>query len=333
MTTPLPTPGLTLDYVPCPGGARLIRVFGDNPCPVLPDALDGLALVQLGDYCFADHQRESLLPDPATLRRCVIAGAPVSENPISGNFLSEITLPDTLQSIGSCAFYNCRNLAQIRLGSQVEGLGSDVFLNTFSLVQLTVRARPDVPCGLFQILNSILTDVRVVFQPEDKILAAAWYPEYWVNVEECPAHILLQTYDGQGFPYRQCFRQQVPEWEPYDALLAQSRSSNPPAIITQLALDRLRFPFALSPQAADDYRAYLKENLSACVSVLLKKQDTQTMADLLGLDLMEPDDLQAAAQLARQADNAAFAALIADALAKKQPKPAAQKAERYAFNF
>lgn len=333
MTTALPTPGLTLDYVPCPSGARLIRVYGDDPCPILPDTLDGLALVQLGDYCFADHQRESLLPEPSAIRRCVIPGAPASENPIGGSFLTEITLPDTLRSIGSCAFYNCRSLTQIHLGSQVESLGSDVFLNTFSLVQLTVRARPDAPCGLFQILNNILTDVRVVFQPEEQILAAAWYPEYWVNVEECPAHILLQTYDGQGFPYRQCFQQQIPEWEPYDALLAQSRATNPAPVVTQLALDRLRFPFALSDAAAADYRAYLKENLSACMSVLLKHQDTQAMTDLLQLDLMDTADLQAAAQLARQADNAAFAALLSDAFAQHQPQTAAKKADRYAFDF
>lgn len=329
----LPTPGLILDYVPCAGGARLVRAFSGDPCPVLPETVDGLPLTELGDYCFAPQQRASALPPEDQLRRCVIPGGEPCDNRIGGSFLSQITLPDSLQCIGSCAFYNCRSLTQIYLGNQIHTIGSDVFLNTFALTQLTVRARPDGPCGLFEILNSILTDVRVLFQPEDTILAAATYPEYWMDVEESPAHIFLQTYDGQGFQYRQCFKNQVPEWDRYDALLAQSHSSNPARVITQLALDRLRWPFALSEDARRDYRSYLAANLPTCLGVLLKRQDTQALTDLLALDLMDEAALQAAADQARQADNAAFASLLADALAKKRPASATQKANRYDFDF
>ncbi len=329
----IPTPGLVLDYVPCPGGARLVRAYGDDPCPVLPAEVDGLPLVQLGDYCFAAQQRASALPPEEQILRCVIPGAVPSENRIGGNFLYAVTLPDSLRSIGNCAFYNCRSLTGIYLGTNAHNVGSDVFLNTFALKQLTVRAHPDRPCGLFAILNSITTDIRVVFQPEDTILAAAYYPEYWMDVEETPAHILLQTYSGQGFHYRQCFNNEVPEWDSYDAILAQSGSSDPARVITLLALDRLRFPFALSETARKAYRTYLTENAAACIPVLLKQQDTQALSDLLCLDILDEAALQQAAAQARQADNAAFAALLADALQKKQPKAAAAKANRYDFDF
>lgn len=328
-----PTPGLILDYVPCPGGARLVRVFSGDPCPVLPETLDDLPLVELGDYCFAPEQRASCLPPEDTIRRCVIPGASTCENRIGGGFLNTITLPDSLRQIGSCAFYNCRSLTEIQLGSSIQNVGSDVFLNTFALTQLTVRARPDAPCGLFEILNNIQTDVRVLFRPEDTILAAATYPEYWMDVEESPAHIFLQTYDGQGFRYRQCFKGQVPEWDSYDAILAQSCSSNPARIITQLALDRLRWPFALSEDARNAYRAYLKQNLTVCTAELLKRQDSAALTDLLALDLMDETALQTASEQARKAENALFAALLSDALAKKQPQKAAKKENRYDFDF
>lgn len=327
-----PTPGLVLDYIPCAGGARLVRAFSDDPCPILPEQLDGLPLVQLGDYCFAAQQRASALPPEEQILRYIVPGGTPSENRIGGNFLYAITLPDTLRSIGNCAFYNCRSLTSIYLGTNAQSVGSDVFLNTFALKQLTVRAQPDRPCGLFAILNSITTDVRVVFQPEDTILAAAYYPEYWMDVQETPAHILLQTYSGQGFHYRQCFNNEVPEWDSYDAILAQSGSSDPARVMTLLALDRLRWPFALSENAKKAYRSYLAENVSTCISVLLKQQDTQTLSGLLALDIMDEPALQQAAEKARQSDNAAFAALLADALQKKQPKPAA-KANRYDFDF
>lgn len=328
-----PTPGLMLDYVPCPGGAKLIRVFGDSPCLVLPETVDGLPLIALGDYCFAPEQRSSALPAEDTICHCVIPGAPTCDNRIGGNFLRTITLPDSLSQLGSCAFYNCRSLTQMQIGCNIHHMGSDVFLNTFALSQIMVRARPDAPCGVFEILNNIQTDVRVLFQPENTILAAATYPEYWMSVEESPAHILLHSYEGQGFHYRQCFNHEVPEWDSYDAILAQSCASNPARIITQLALDRLRWPFALRDGARGAYCAYLKQNLTVCIGELLKKQDSAALSDLLRLDLMDEADLRAASAQARKAENALFAALLSDALAKTQPQKAVTKENRYDFDF
>ena len=32
----------------CAGGARVLRVLGDTPCPVVPDTVDGLPVVEIG---------------------------------------------------------------------------------------------------------------------------------------------------------------------------------------------------------------------------------------------------------------------------------------------
>ena len=39
----------------CARGARVLRVLGDTPCPVVPDTVDGLPVVEIGPYCFADR--------------------------------------------------------------------------------------------------------------------------------------------------------------------------------------------------------------------------------------------------------------------------------------
>lgn len=44
-----------------------------------------------------------------------------------GNFLEELTLPDSLQVVGSCAFYNCRKLRLLTVGTGSLTMGSDVF--------------------------------------------------------------------------------------------------------------------------------------------------------------------------------------------------------------
>lgn len=133
---------LILDILPLSAQtARLVRVYGTAPCVALPGTLPApeggsLALTELGDYCFSEKPRS--LPAPDALCRYAVGAdgtvrltrafgqavggacrrydfdfdAPAADeealHPVCGNFLEEIALPDSLQVIGSCAFYNCR---------------------------------------------------------------------------------------------------------------------------------------------------------------------------------------------------------------------------------
>ena len=80
-----------------------------------------------------------------------------------GNFVEEIILPDSLQVIGSCAFYNCRRLRRLSVGAGDLTVGSDVFLNCFALADLLVRAAPEEKTGLFALVNNITEAVRALF--------------------------------------------------------------------------------------------------------------------------------------------------------------------------
>lgn len=51
--------------------------------------------------------------------------------------------------------------------------------------------------------------------------AGLWYPAYWEDVEESPAHILLHTFSGQGYHYRQCFLDNKFLPAEYDAIFPQ----------------------------------------------------------------------------------------------------------------
>ena len=74
-------------WQPCPGGARVLRVLGDSPCPVLPDTVDGVPVAELGPYCFAE--RAPALPAGARLWG--------KEHPhaVAGLFVVEVTLPES----------------------------------------------------------------------------------------------------------------------------------------------------------------------------------------------------------------------------------------------
>ena len=359
---------LILDILPLSAQtARLVRVYGTAPCVALPGTLPApeggsLALAELGDYCFSEKPRS--LPAPDALCRYAVGAdgavrltrafgqmvgqkparrydfdldAPAENtpelHPVCGSFLEEVTLPDSVQVIGSCAFYNCRSLRLLTVGSSSLTMGSDVFLNCFALETLRVQAAPEQPTGLFALVNNITEAVQTQFWPADAPapLAALWYPAYWEDIEETPAHILLHTFSGQGYHYRQCFLDNKFLPAEYDAIFPQGHDADDAAVMAMLCFARLRYPWQLTEAAAGHYRAFLAANTDRVFARLLKAQDTDGIRALLALDVLDKAAFASAAALAAKAENAAAAALLADAEHKKYaPQP---KKQRYDFDF
>lgn len=344
--------------------ARLVRVYGEEPCITLPSELPApeggsWAVTELGDYCFSEKPRN--LPGPDALCRYEVGedgnavltkafgrdltgkhrcydldfGDAPEENlhPVCGNFLEEAVLPDSLRVIGSCAFYNCRKLRTLSVGAGELTVGSDVFLNCFVLADLIVRADPEQATGLFALVNNITEAVRALFwlPGEAAPRAGLWYPAYWEDVEESPAHILLHTFSGQGYHYRQCFLNGKFLCAEYDAIFPDGHASEDKNIMAMLCFDRLRWPWNLTEAARAPYTAFLKANTGRVVSCLLKTQDLDSLKALLALDVLDAAGFAEAAELAAKADNAAAAALLADAEYSEQA--AKPKKKRYSFDF
>ncbi len=358
---------LTLDILPLSADtARLVRVYGTEPCIALPGTLpapaDGsFAVTELGGYCFSETPRSlpsadktcryTVEPD-GTVRLTRAFGqavggtcrrydfdfdVPASDadtlHPVCGNFLEEVTLPDSLQVVGSCAFYNCRRLRLLTVGAGNLTVGSDVFLNCFALETLRVQAAPEAPTGLFALVNNITEAVQAEFLPAGAAapLAALWYPAYWEDIEETPAHILLHTFSGQGYHYRQCFLNNIFLPAEYDSIFPQGHDADDANVMAMLCFDRLRYPWQLTEAAAGHYRAFLAANTGRVLARLLKAQDLDGIRALLALDVLDKDSFAEAAALAAKAENAAAAALLADAEHKKYA--AEKKKARYDFDF
>ena len=212
-------------------------------------------------------------------------------------------------------------------------MGSDVFLNCFALETLVIRARPEQATGLFALAGSITEAVQALFWPEGEArpLAGLWYPAYWEDIEETPAHILLHTFSGQGYHYRQCFLDGKFLPVEYDAIFPQGHDADDANIMAMLCFDRLRWPWSLSSAAAEHYRAFLAANTGRVLARLLKAQDMDGLRALLAMDVFEKDAFAAGAALAAKADNASAAALLADAEHKKFA--ARPNKKRYDFDF
>ena len=344
--------------------ARLVRAYGEAPCIALPSALPApeggsWAVTELGDYCFSESPRNLPAPDAvcryavgedgsAVLTRAFgrdrtgrhrrydldFGAAPEEDlHPICGNFLEEAVLPDSLRVIGSCAFYNCRRLRRLSVGAGDLTVGSDVFLNCFVLADLLVRAAPEEKTGLFALVNNITEAVRALFWLPDEARprAGLWYPAYWEDVEESPAHILLHTFSGQGYHYRQCFLDGKILSAEYDAIFPDGHAAEDQGVAAMLCFDRLRWPWDLTEKAKAPYREFLAAHTGLVLQRLLKAQDTDSIKDLLALDVLDAAAFAEGAALAAKADNAAAAALLADAEHKK--RGSAPKKRRYDFDF
>ena len=214
-----------LYWEPCPGGARLLRLLGDTPCPAVPDTIEGLPVAELGPYCFADR------PVRPGARR---TGDDTHE--ITGNFVEEVTLPDTVRVLDSAAFYNCRRLRRVTLGPGVEGFGSDLFTNCRQLQTFRLRAAADAPTGLKKLLGAVSADITVELDG-----AQLFYPEYSEFLDEnTPAHIFNHSIEGEGYRMRQCFTAAgAVDYAAFDASFAQACVGEGEGALCRLALGRL----------------------------------------------------------------------------------------------
>lgn len=286
-------------WQPCAGGARVLRVSGDTPCPALPAALESVPVAEIGPYCFAGAQR----PLPPDAR---FWGADAGHG-IAGSFLEAVTLPDSVHTLHNAAFYDCRRLARLELGAGIAALGSDLFTNCRMLQSVTLRAAPNAPTGLKKLLGALSGDLEITFAAGG-VQARLYYPEYWEVLDEnAPAHLFDRGVEGEGYRYRQCFADGAVDYPAYDAVFPRAAVGEAPAKLCRLALGRLLWPYALGARARAVYEQYLRAHAQAALGCAVAQRDAAALRLLCGLGLPAAD----AAALCSQAGWGAGMAAVA----------------------
>jgi len=138
---------------------------------VIPEEIDGVAVTSIGDCLFADY-------------------GGVSET------LKSVTLPESIQTIGYEAFYNCAGLTEIKIPSQVKVIHYHTFYNCKSLTDVTLPdALQEIETMAFSHCESLS---KIAFPDGLKNIATMAF-EYCSALDEISLPENLQSIDAAAF--------------------------------------------------------------------------------------------------------------------------------------
>ena len=246
---------LGLEYEIIDGQVRILAVTRSEEEIVIPENIEGLPVTAIGEEAFYQNPCRS------------------------------VTLPETLRTIESSAFYRCYYLEEIRIPAAVTEIGSGAFFRTSSLRNIWVAEGNTAYCDLDGVLLSG-DKTTLIHYPEGRTEATYIIPETVSAIDEtafgyCPAvQLLVIPATVTGFPDTPfaaitdgvtILAEPGSAAEQYAVAQNISLTTIDPAYITMLNDYRTMVKFRLSEQFQEDYNSGNKPELS---QVLQQSIDT-----------------------------------------------------------
>lgn len=120
------------------GGIALLRCETQDDIVRLPDEIDGVPVTEVGAYVLSERVPNLTGKDTFAVR-ITCGGTEPKHNAAA---IRTVTLPKDSKSVGSYAFYNCRNLERIELTDSVSEFGGGALMNCMSLREVILHAAP-----------------------------------------------------------------------------------------------------------------------------------------------------------------------------------------------
>lgn len=294
-------------------GIALLRCETRDDIVRLPDEIDGRPVTEVGAYVLSERAPELTGQDTFSVRITCGGAEPVHD----AAAVRTVQLPKQAKSVGSYAFYNCRNLERIELTDSVSEFGGGALMNCMSLHEVVIHAGPSAPTCLPKLLGEYAGELDVRFDGHARLL----FPEYVEELEDLsPAHIFQRRIHGAGYSYRQCFDGGVLNFRQYDAALSELLERHDFSVAARVAVRRLAVAFALSDAAKADYLAVLRTHGGALAQSCAKQGESAALTFLLSLGVLSPADVDAACTAAREAEQTAALSVLLAATGRTQSK-------------
>lgn len=184
-------------------------------------------------------------------------------------WLREISLPESMERIGSHCFFDCRGLKKLVLPDRITELGDGAFKNCENLSEIELLVRIQKSTCLKSILSERNETLYVrVFYPSGEE-AALVFPRYLLDYEaNVEARIINQVTFGTGLEYRECFYYEDIDYKKYDDLFYHEQNVGEKENTARLAAARLSAPYKLSGEQREKYLSWLcrdKETFSKVI--------------------------------------------------------------------
>ena len=240
------------------------RLYGSSPNVIIPDEVDGKPVAGLSAYCFSPHrQTDGVIPENLT--------------ELIGDYITEVTIPDTVRIIDDLCFYGCKNLNRISIGGGQISIGSDVFMNCVSLKKIEIRASVRDKTALRQIMNQLRGETEISFEDADFLFPA--FSESYELIG--PAHIFELNVEGHGLRARQCFEDDVFRPGMYDRIFEKAVDNEDAVTLCKMAVCRLKSPYGMKKDITKLYQDYLISHIRDFCDELIRKRDIEPLLELV----------------------------------------------------
>lgn len=283
---------LIILWEPVASGCRLLRCFGNSPILNIPNMIDGREITEIGAYCFSRSRprfpekiykaifidmtnQETTLEDGQIFNQKDFDFSTFGTE-LDGTFLEEVILPDSVTTLHNAAFYNCRKLKKLSVGTKISGIGSDEFMNDSRLEHLIIRGKDSESTGLSLILERIAENITVSFCPDSSLSPESilFFPEYYEWLDEIsPAHIFSRSIHGEGFRMRKSFENGVLDYRKYDSCFENALTVESPESLCKIALNRLLWPSRLEGIFREKYENVIEKYMDTAFALAVKDQD------------------------------------------------------------
>lgn len=289
-------------------GITILQAITCDHRAVLPGSLFGLPVTALGDYGLsssAGNGGEEVL----------VRGTPPEYSVWSNARLQELTLPDTLETVGNCAFLGCWELRTLHLWDNIRFWGSCVLTSCRSLHDIDLQcSHEELGVSVSYLVQEVSQELDVTLHQPHRTIRLM-FPDYVETEEESfisqAVQFAYRVY-GAGFPYHHhCFVKETLNLRKYDTLWKELlRTDYDPECALQLAWWRLRYPAELGSWAAEGYLDYLRAHTQEAVFWLLTRKDTDGLKFLLDQTKSDRETLSDACEMARSSGSAEALAIL-----------------------
>lgn len=301
---------MTIYYSVTDGKAKIIKCCGSSPDVCLPAVVGGYPVTEIGDYAFAPPQSDAWRRGENVREQefteHISGGDFISlreEQQLCGNFVTSVSLPDSVTAIGSYAFFNCRRLKRLKLTQSVSRFGGNAFMNCEKLSHIDMHTGANGKSCLSELVSELQHELHVtIHYGENGGTARLVFPHYdEVSAENVEARIFEMFIQGSGYRYRQCFQDGAVNYPKYDSLFGKMNLEDKQPMVIELALERLQYPYQLTETGREGYLAYLKKHGGTAASLLIRADDQPRLEFLASQGALEEAALAEAIETAGSA--------------------------------